>query len=114
MRDLEKHKLRKREWYLRNKKLTQERTEKWRKNGFRNTILYIQKIKSDTPCLDCNKFYHYSIMDFDHRNGDTKINNVSAMARNYKLKTIIEEIEKCDVVCANCHRLRTYNRRKAL
>ncbi|MDQ3743355.1 MAG: hypothetical protein M3444_03130 [Acidobacteriota bacterium] len=48
-------------------------------------------------------------MDFDHREGETKIfemNRVSYVS----MRAIKQEIEKCDVVCANCHRERTYQR----
>lgn len=48
-------------------------------------------------------------MDFDHRPGTEKVRNVAAM-RGCSLKRLLEEIKKCDLVCANCHRLRTFQR----
>lgn len=63
------------------------------------------------PCIDCKVQYHPYIMDLDHVRG-VKIINVSFMvARGYTDAQIIEEIAKCDVVCANCHRERTHARR---
>ena len=48
-------------------------------------------------------------MDFDHLR-DKKM-NVSRMINSpYSLEEIINEISKCDLLCANCHRRRTWNR----
>lgn len=51
-------------------------------------------------------------MDFDHL-GD-KFKNVSAMIQEgFGIKKILAEAAKCEVVCANCHRLRTWSRLSA-
>jgi L-lysine 2,3-aminomutase len=51
-------------------------------------------------------------MDFDHRDGNEKSHNVGSMvAHHYSKELIAQEIEKCDLVCANCHRVRTRDRR---
>lgn len=71
---------------------------------------YLSNLKESTPCTDCgNNFPHY-IMEFDHVRGE-KIKNVSAFG-NVSLndKRLQEEIAKCDIVCANCHRTRTHER----
>lgn len=71
---------------------------------------FIQQVKSQ-PCVDCGVAYPHWIMDFDHVRGTKKV-NVSYLARNtVSWETIKEEIAKCDVVCANCHRQRTHQRR---
>lgn len=71
---------------------------------------YVRNIKSMTPCADCNSKYHWFQMDFDHVRGE-KDRAISEMVKNkVSLKKIILEIEKCELVCANCHRLRTYSR----
>lgn len=50
-------------------------------------------------------------MDFDHREGADKRFNVSAgIVYGFAIETIREEADKCDVVCSNCHRLRTLRR----
>jgi hypothetical protein len=51
-------------------------------------------------------------MDFDHRDSETKTGNVSNMVKRYNagLARLLDEIAKCDVVCSNCHRLRTHAR----
>lgn len=67
------------------------------------------KIKSETPCTDCGKLFHPCQMQFDHLK-DKKF-NVSEILANYTWETIEKEIAKCEVVCANCHCLRTHRRR---
>ena len=60
-------------------------------------------------CLDCGE-KDIVLLDFDHV-GDDKVLAVSQMLLNgYSWNTIKKEIAKCDVVCANCHRLRTARR----
>lgn len=69
---------------------------------------YLRQVKS-RPCADCGVQYPYYVMDFDHREGEEKIFEMNRV--NYvTMRTIKQEIEKCDVVCANCHRERTYQR----
>lgn len=58
------------------------------------------------PCIDCRGSFDPFIMHFDHRNPKDKLRNVSKMG-SYSEKLLLKEIEKCDVVCANCHGLRT-------
>lgn len=48
-------------------------------------------------------------MDFDHRPGETKLFDI-CLGYRYSRKKLDAEIAKCDVVCANCHRDRTYKR----
>lgn len=64
------------------------------------------------PCVDCGKSYPHYCMDFDHLR-DKKFNISLARRGNWARKTILEEIEKCELVCAICHRIRTYQRLNA-
>lgn len=60
------------------------------------------------PCMDCGVSYPPYVMDLDHRDPSEKIEKVSMMRRRrMAFAKIVAEIEKCDVVCANCHRVRT-------
>jgi len=52
-------------------------------------------------------------MDFDHREPGSKRHTVSRMIGRAGTATILAEIAKCDIVCANCHRDRTFRRREA-
>lgn len=68
---------------------------------------FIRTLKEQNPCMDCKQYFPYYVMDFDHK-GDKQF-NVSRMF-NLALNRVIAEIDKCDIVCANCHRVRTHNR----
>lgn len=81
-----------------------------RRNSQRRIILkYIQEYKQSRPCFDCKEDYPYYMKDFDHL-GNKSFGISSYRDHTTSLDKIKEEIEKCDVVCANCHRIRTYNR----
>lgn len=71
---------------------------------------YVRDVKSQSPCKDCGERYPYYVMQFDHVRGEKKFNLYKAGHDVTALSTIQEEIEKCDVVCANCHAERTYRR----
>ncbi len=65
----------------------------------------------DKPCADCGIKYSHYVMDFDHKEDSEKINDISyMMTRNWSLEKIKKEILKCEVVCSNCHRIRTYKK----
>jgi hypothetical protein len=60
----------------------------------------------DHPCIDCGETDPL-VLDFDHREPSTKLNEVSRMVRSRPWSIVLAEIEKCDVRCANCHRRKT-------
>jgi hypothetical protein len=72
----------------------------------------IRNLKMTTPCMDCGQLYHYCVMDFDHRDRNTKVVSIAYLMRNTNNMALIEEeMAKCDLVCSNCHRLRTFKRK---
>ena len=90
-------------WYYKNK-LKHKATKKaiiYKKKE------YLKELKK-RPCADCGLSFPYYVMDFDHRDRSTKSFTVGLMFNNKGWKLIKEEVEKCDIVCANCHRIRTY------
>ncbi len=68
--------------------------------------LYIQSRK-EVPCTDCEVEYPYYVMDFDHVRGAKDANPSDMPKLGWGLERINAELNKCDVVCANCHRIRT-------
>ena len=71
----------------------------------------VRKAKS-VPCLDCGVEYPPYVMDFDHVRGD-KLGNISSLIHNsISIQTLRDEIAKCDIVCSNCHRERSFSRRE--
>lgn len=93
------------EWYKKHPKSINNSVKKQTK-AIRE---YIIKSKSK-PCLDCNKEYPYYVMDYDHVRGVKEFNLSVAASKYRSLDKIKKEILKCDLVCANCHRERTFSR----
>lgn len=73
----------------------------------------LNELKSG-PCMDCGASYPPIVMEFDHRPGEQKKCDVARLAQpGTGLDTLLAEVAKCDLVCANCHRLRTLARKAA-
>lgn len=71
----------------------------------------IVQTAKDVPCTDCGVKYPYYVMQFDHT-GDKNF-TIGVYARQaLAAERLIEEIAKCEVVCANCHAERTHTRRE--
>ncbi len=80
-----------------------------RRAVYRKSTKEFLNIIKNKPCLDCGKSFPPYVMDFDHKEGEKKEKEVARMvAGGWSLKNIQKEINKCDLVCANCHRIRTY------
>lgn len=73
-------------------------------------LYQIVKEKKNVPCTDCGVKYPTHVMQFDHLDATTKVRDVSALCKYGNLKALLEEIDKCEVVCANCHADRTFKR----
>ena len=66
------------------------------------------------PCMDCGGRFPYYVMQLDHREPETKNRKVSDMWHAGTQRQMEEELPKCDVVCANCHAARTFERKHYL
>lgn len=74
----------------------------------------VAQMKLDVGCADCGYKEHPEALGFDHLPGFIKTANVSKLVqKNATWEKIQLEIEKCQVVCNNCHAVRTYNRRSS-
>lgn len=84
--------------------------EQWaaRRVAVREQCRDIVRKAKEVPCADCGQSYPPVVMDFDHL-GD-KVANVSRLVTAGSVKNLVAEIAKCEVVCSNCHRIRTWNR----
>lgn len=91
-------------WYKKNKRRQIAQQIK-RRLGF---VDYVRQLR-DNPCADCGGRFPPECMDFDHVRGKKKF-NVSLKGNWTSKKRIDEEIAKCELVCANCHRVRTTER----
>jgi hypothetical protein len=66
--------------------------------------------KEATPCTDCGLFFPYYVTQYDHLDSSTKSNTCAALANGGSRLRLLEEIAKCELVCANCHAVRTHDR----
>ena len=84
---------------------------KWNKERCKSNTLYIQELKSK-PCTDCGLVYPHYVMEFDHvpGRGKKKANVASLNNRKHTSKGFQDELKKCDLVCANCHKIREHTR----
>lgn len=69
-------------------------------------------LKDDKPCADCQNKFHFSAMEWDHLPGHRKTSNLADLVHRGNRKAVLEEIKKCELVCANCHAVRTFNRKR--
>lgn len=92
------------DWYRSNKERASS-TQKARTDANRNLVAELKNV----PCADCGGVFPPCVMDFDHVS-ENKTRGVAQMM-SHSLDLILEEISKCEIVCANCHRIRTHERR---
>lgn len=97
-----------RQHYIDHKDEYKRRGRASREKFKREAKAYVEAEKSK-PCTDCSQTFHYACMDFDHVYGN-KVRNVSRIQNFGSMKQLLAEIEKCELVCANCHRLRSFKR----
>jgi transposase len=81
------------------------------RNRLRTKIMeYVQEYKENIGCVDCGEKYPYYMLDLDHLK-DKKFGINRFKDSTSSLEKVKEEMAKCEVVCANCHRIRTQNRK---
>jgi len=91
----------KRQWYLKNRPARLEATRQQRQELYE----WFRNLKKTLKCQKCG-FAHPAALDFHHRDGGEKDAEVTRLVASKVNKTrILEEIAKCDVLCANCHRI---------
>ncbi len=94
-------------YYEKNKKESIRKERERKRELARKLVEY----KKTLVCVDCD-ISDFRIIDFDHINPDLKTKGVSVMvAEGYSWANIMAEIGKCEPVCSNCHRIRTWKRR---
>ena len=94
--------------YIENLEINRQKTNTRRSER----VKWLQDLKKSKPCLDCHMTYEPYCMDFDHvPEKGKKLQNISRMLlQNVSKEKILEEIEKCDLVCVLCHNKRSYLR----
>ena len=81
-----------------------------KKTGIFRNRKYVDDYLKEHPCIDCGNS-DIRVLEFDHVRGD-KLGHIShAVKCAWKLTKLKEEIDKCEVRCCNCHRIKTIERR---
>lgn len=75
----------------------------------------LAKLKTELGCIDCGYNLDARALEFDHKD-NTGIPNTGKQRSVASLcyaswKRIMEEVSKCEIVCCNCHAIRTFKRR---
>lgn len=98
-------------WYPKNRKRHME----YVRRNTQRVVAFIEKYKKERKCTDCGfpgvRFPF--VLDFDHVRGQSKKFNVGSWRHAaLSISAIEQEIAKCELVCANCHRIRTFSKKK--
>jgi hypothetical protein len=75
------------------------------------TRAWVRRQYEGIPCQDCRGVFHWFAMQFDHRPGSVKKFTISQAGCRSRV-SVAEEIAKCDLLCANCHAIRTHVTRR--
>lgn len=111
--DPEKRKAYHREYYRAYYHRRKDIYKKSRAKSKQANVAIIDEFKLSNGCKVCGYDTDPVALDLHHRSDD-KILNVSTMAaRHYRQQVVVEEMSKCDVLCANCHRILHHSKRLA-
>jgi hypothetical protein len=76
-------------------------------------MVWYRGLKESLPCADCGRFWPHSVTQFDHLGTAEKAGNVADLVVSASRARVLAEIAKCELVCGNCHAIRTHKRRVA-
>lgn len=83
-------------------------SREWLREYMRERVEFLRDYKLAKGCADCGYKEHSCALDFDHRPGEVKLFEPSKLKTSGTWQQMLDEIAKCDVVCSNCHRVRTF------
>jgi hypothetical protein len=75
---------------------------------------FVLSLKTGRPCTDCAQVFDPVCTQWDHLPGFIKAGAIGDIGRKASRQRILDEIAKCELVCANCHALRTVRRRRGV
>lgn len=94
-----------RKWYEKNKEMHKARVRIHNAEYVKQRQEWILTYLLDHPCVDCGESDPV-VLDFDHVR-DVKFKNISRLLKDGPMSVLQDEVLKCDVRCANCHRRKT-------
>lgn len=94
-------------WYEAHKKEHIERVKKYKEKYIDDRCRYVHEYLDTHPCIDCGED-DIVVLEFDHRDRSDKSFTIGLHRRLVRsMQELIDEIVKCDIRCANCHRRKT-------
>lgn len=95
-------------WYIRKKQDKEwvNRVREQSNERKHKIIQFLNEYKLQKGCQDCGYKQYAVALDFDHINGTKELN----VCNSKSITQAMKEIKKCEVVCSNCHRVRTMKR----
>lgn len=75
-------------------------------------LKWYRALKESLTCTDCGQRVHHAAMTFDHLPGSAKRGDVADLVGSASRQLVLAEIALCEPVCANCHAVRTFERRR--
>lgn len=91
------------QWLKQNRK----KANKTRRVAHKANAERLIELKESTPCLDCGNKFPAVCMHYHHRDPATKLHSISRLVGgHYAWSKVVAEIDKCDLLCANCHAIR--------
>ena len=107
-KDPVKRQLAQRKYYEANKALVKARSRERTTRTRKLVRAWLFEYLKTHPCVDCGET-NPIILEFDHRADATKHFNIGDVShKGTSLRRVQEEVAKCEVRCANCHRKKTY------
>ena len=71
---------------------------------------WMASLKDGVPCSDCGEIFPVWVMHWEHLPEFEKTDDISIMVTSRTREAVLEELKKCELVCANCHVMRAVNR----
>jgi|TARA_R100000278_G_C5410870_1_gene143022 hypothetical protein len=99
--------------YKENKKKIISRSSARNKRQKKKNKEFVYRVKRRYNCVDCGES-NPIVLEFDHVRGEKKKAIADMVVNYYSIKTIKEEMRKCEIRCANCHRIKTSERKNKL
>lgn len=95
-----------RKWYRQNLPKIADKLRRQDRARAHRVLKWVRNFKMAAGCADCGYNEHHAALEFDHVRGEKRINVCNAKS----IAQAQAEIAKCEVVCSNCHRIRTFER----
>lgn len=90
--------------YKDNSQYYKDKAKRYHKQVTERNHKFICEYLSIHPCIDCGE-KDIVVLEFDHQRDKDRA--ISAVLVNFSMRRLIDEVNKCEVRCANCHKRKT-------